>query len=132
MVTRTSLKVSYMLKHFEPKGGRRAALPGFIIFSTICGAGQICYSTIYNYRQILILKSSNQDKKPSDTSQNISDDNTKETNIQNKKMKHSYLDWLAAIKWSPVTKLSEEQYRELMKVKEEQLEKEKYANKKLD
>jgi len=68
--------------------GRRAALPGFIIFSTICGAGQICYSTIYNYRQRLILKSSNQDQKPSNTtSQNMSDDdnNIKETNIQNKK-----------------------------------------------
>ncbi|CAB4391818.1 hypothetical protein RhiirA5_411089 [Rhizophagus irregularis] len=112
--------------------GRGAALPGFIIFSTICGAGQICYSTIYNYRQTIILRSSNQDKKLSNTSQNIPDDNTKETNIQNKKKKHSFLDWLAAIKWSPVTKLSEEQYRELMKVKEEQLEKEKYANKKLD
>jgi len=107
--------------------GRRAALPGFIIFSTICGAGQICYSTIYNYRQRLILKSS---QKPSNTSsQNMSDDNT---NIQNKKKKHSFLDRLAAIKWSPVTRLSEEQYRELMKAKEEQLEKENYTNKKSD
>ncbi|RIA93001.1 hypothetical protein C1645_819936 [Glomus cerebriforme] len=111
--------------------GRKAALPGFIIFSTICGAGQICYTTIYNYRQQLILKSSNQDQKPSNTIPlNVSGNDIKETNIQIKKKKLGFLDWLATIKWSPVTKLSEEQYRELMKAKEQQqLEKEKYTNK---
>jgi hypothetical protein len=129
----TSLSFSYKLKLFlnSKKGGRRAALPGFIIFSTLCGAGQICYTSIYHYRQRLILKSSNQDqlKSSNSTSQNVSDNDIKETNIQNKK-KTSFLDWLAAIKWSPVTKLPEEQYRELKKAKEEErLEKEKYTNK---
>ena len=121
-----------MLNYFRTqKGGRRAALPGFIIFSTLCGAGQICYTSIYHYRQQLILKSSNQDQLQSSNSpfQNVSDKNIKETSIQNKEKKASFLDWLAAIKWSPVTKLSEEQYRELMKAKEEErLEKEKYTN----
>jgi hypothetical protein len=87
---------------------------------------------MYHYRQRLILKSSNRDqlKSPNSTPQNVSDNNNiKETDIQNKK-KRSFLDWLAAIKWSPVTKLSEEQYRELMKAKEEErLEKERHTNK---
>ncbi|CAG8437100.1 2824_t:CDS:1 [Funneliformis caledonium] len=88
-------------------------MSGFVLFSVLCGAGQICYSSIYNYRQRLILKSSNQDQlQPFNTS-------SQDSNIQNEKKKLGFLDRLAAIKWSPITKLSEEQYKEHMKAKEE-------------
>ncbi|CAI2177150.1 7978_t:CDS:1 [Funneliformis geosporum] len=98
------------------KGGPRATLSGFVLFSVICGAGQICYSSIYNYRQRLIIKSSNQDQlQPSNTS---SQDASRDSNIQHEKKNLGFLDRLSAIKWSPITKLSEEQYKELMKAKE--------------
>ncbi|CAI2175403.1 6869_t:CDS:2 [Funneliformis geosporum] len=98
------------------KRGPRATLSGFVLFSVICGAGQICYSSIYNYRQRLIIKSSNQDQlQPSNTS---SQDASRDSNIQHEKKNLGFLDRLSAIKWSPITKLSEEQYKELMKAKE--------------
>ncbi len=110
------MKIKFL--NSKKKDGPRATLSGFIIFTILCGAGQICYTSIYNYRQRLIIKSQS-------LSQNVSNDNIRDTNIQNEKKKIGFLDRLATIKWSPVTKLSEEQYQELMKAREKKrLEKE--------
>ncbi|CAG8441714.1 16639_t:CDS:2 [Acaulospora colombiana] len=75
-------------------GGRRTVVPGIIAFTLLCGTGQYFYTGLHNYRQRVILENEKVDK-----------------------TRGGILDWLATKSWSPVRKISEEEYFKLKKDK---------------
>ncbi|RHZ75960.1 hypothetical protein Glove_208g74 [Diversispora epigaea] len=91
------------------EGSRQGIIPGFVMFSLLCGAGQYCYTSLYNFRQQLILKEirDKQLKKSiPENAENENNKNNKETDI---------FSWLATKNWSPVRKITKEEYFRIRK-----------------
>ncbi|CAG8609175.1 835_t:CDS:2 [Acaulospora morrowiae] len=98
---------------FALLGGRRSIIPGFVVFTLLCGTGQHLYTSLRDYRRRLILgtsrgktESQGSGRGTSDFPENVDKDKT------------GLLDWLAAKSWSPVRKISEEEY---LRLKEDKL-----------
>lgn len=92
------------------EGSRQGIIPGFIVFSLLCGAGQYCYTSLHNFRQHLILKEIREKQLRSSLPENATE------NENNKNNKNSgILDSLASKSWSPVRKITEEEYYRIRK-----------------
>ncbi|KAK9717929.1 hypothetical protein K7432_005874 [Basidiobolus ranarum] len=86
--------------------GPSAMLSGGTTFGLICGAGQFAYTKIYRYRQQLILeaRSTSTVKKPVEI-------------VENKPLMERAMDYFTEVEWSPLKKLSNEEYREILREK---------------
>ncbi|CAG8743680.1 18531_t:CDS:2, partial [Racocetra persica] len=107
--------------------GRQGLLSSIFLFSFISGLGHVCYTSAYNYRHQLILKSKNiQPYSPpmsNSMTKEISNNDKKEYNdkkeSKDKKMTEGFLNWLAAKKWTGIKKLSEEEYNQIKQARAE-------------
>ncbi|KAF0406196.1 hypothetical protein F8M41_008868 [Gigaspora margarita] len=101
--------------------GRQGLLSRIFLFSLISGVGQVCYTSAYNYRQQLILKTKNVQQYPplesNPPTKKILNNDKKET--KDKKMTEGLLNWLASKKWTGVKKISEEEYKQIKQARAE-------------
>ncbi|CAG8616705.1 3745_t:CDS:2 [Diversispora eburnea] len=91
------------------EGSRQGIIPGFIVFSLLCGAGQYCYTSLYNLRQQLILeeiRDKQLKKSLPENAESENNKNNKDTGI---------FAWLATKNWSPVRKITKEEYFRIRK-----------------
>ncbi|CAO3652617.1 unnamed protein product [Cunninghamella blakesleeana] len=87
--------------------GARGVLPGSIMFGSICAGGQILYSAFNRWRQDTIIKKGYMDLSP-------------DQEIPTKKI----WDYIQIPSWSPIRKLTNEEYNKLLDDQLKSLEKE--------
>ncbi|ORX90656.1 hypothetical protein K493DRAFT_317838 [Basidiobolus meristosporus CBS 931.73] len=88
--------------------GQSAMLSGATTFGLLCGVGQFAYTKVYRYRQQLILEARN--TAPIDVE-------AEQTVVENKPIMERVIDYLTEVEWSPLKKLSNDEYREILKEK---------------
>lgn len=88
-------------------GGARGVIPGSVMFGTICAGGQLLYSAFNRWRQDTIINRGYMDLPP-------------DQDIPTKKL----WDYIEIPSWSPIRKLSNEEYNQLLDDKLKTLEEE--------
>jgi hypothetical protein len=126
-------------------GGPRGVIPGFFIFGALCTTGQLLYTAGYHWRQNIILRSQDKDAKPVDSLIQVSSSLQRNINIpahstvfdqdqtfqrdtaqdrewHRNSEKKSLWDWFEVPKWSPIRKLTDEEYKAILDAKLRELE----------
>ncbi|CAO3651046.1 unnamed protein product [Cunninghamella echinulata] len=85
--------------------GARGVIPGSVMFGTICAGGQLLYSAFNRWRQDTIINRGYMDLSP-------------DQDIPTKKL----WDYIEIPSWSPIRKLSNEEYNQLLDDKLKNLE----------
>ncbi|CAO3680176.1 unnamed protein product [Umbelopsis vinacea] len=125
--------------------GPRALIPGFFMFGAFCTTGQLLYTAGYHWRQNIILRNQGMETKPIESPIHVSsslqrninipahstvfdnDETFKRETTQDREWnknsdKKSLWDWFEVPKWSPVRKLTDEEYKAILDAKLRELE----------
>ncbi|KAI8581776.1 hypothetical protein K450DRAFT_278848 [Umbelopsis ramanniana AG] len=125
--------------------GPRGLIPGFFMFGAFCTTGQLLYTAGYRWRQNIILRSQENDQKSIESPIQVStslqrninipahstvyddDENFKRDTAQDREWrknedKKSLWDWFEVPKWSPIRKLTDEEYKAILDAKLRELE----------
>lgn len=120
-------------------------IPGFLMFGAFCTTGQLLYTAGYHWRQNIILRNQGMETKPIESPIHVSSSLQRNINIPahsttfdndeifkretaqdrewNKNSdKKSLWDWFEVPKWSPVRKLTDEEYKAILDAKLRELE----------
>ncbi|KAJ2961057.1 hypothetical protein NQZ79_g3634 [Umbelopsis isabellina] len=125
--------------------GPRGLIPGFFIFGAFCTTGQLLYTAGYHWRQSIILRSQGSNNESVGSPIQVSTSLQRNINIpahstvfdqdetfmnqtaQDREWnrnteKKSLWDWFEVPKWSPIRKLTDEEYKAILDAKLRELE----------